>query len=76
MQIFITNKRIILLLMKMLLITPHNFDEATNTHTRSIISGGSWYKDGNDEDVQELDKAVELTKIISLKPPGFLDIVT
>ena len=41
-----------------------------------MIAGGNWYEDGNDEDVQELDKSVELTKIISLKTPGFLDVVT
>lgn len=48
------------------------YDSDETTNTQPVIAGGKWYEDGNDEDVQELDKAVELTKIISLKAPGFL----
>lgn len=55
-------------------INLHNSNKDTNN--RPDLGGGSWYEDGNDKDVQELDKAVELTKILSLKPLGFLDIVT
>ena len=54
--------------------TFHNFDQVTNT--RQAIGRRLWYENSNDEDVQELDKDVELTKIISLKTPSFLDIVT
>lgn len=52
------------------------YDSDETTNTRPVIAGGNWYEDGNDEDLQKLDKAVELTKIISLKAPGFLDVVT
>ena len=52
------------------------YDSDETTNTRPVIAGGNWYEDSNDEDIQELDKVVELTKIITLKAPGFLDIVT
>ncbi len=32
----------------------------------SSISGGPWYEDGNDKDLEELDKAVEFDKLVSL----------
>ncbi len=36
--------------------------------SRSGINGDTWYKDGNDEDLEELDKAVEFGKLVSLHP--------
>lgn len=52
----------------------YDFDETTNTCL--VIAEGTWYEDGKDKDVPEIDKVVELTKIISLKTPGFLNIIT
>ncbi len=43
---------------------------------RSIISGGGCYSDGNDKDMEELDKVVEFGKLVSLQPTRFLDVVT
>lgn len=51
-----------------------NSHETTNPWP--MIAGRNWSKNNNDEDVQELDKSVEPIKIISLKTPGFLDVIT
>ena len=51
-------------------------EENRDVENRSGISGGAWYEDGNDEDVEELDKAVEFGKLVSLQSTQFLDVVT
>lgn len=51
-------------------------EENRDVENRSAIRGGAWYEDGNDEDVEELDKAVEFGKLVSLHPTRFLDVVT
>ena len=51
-------------------------EEENEFENRSVISWSSWYKNGNDEDVEKLDKAVEFDKLVSLQPTRFLNVVT
>lgn len=52
------------------------YDSNKTTNTQLVIVSKNWYKDNNDKDIQELDKVMELIKIIFLKILGFLDIIT
>ena len=51
-------------------------EENREVENKSGISIGTWYENDNDKDVEELDKAVEFDKLVSLQPTQFLDVVT